>query len=99
MKIRHRVASCFRYFTLLDLDHYHALGVDRHASPEVIEAAYIALLEEVNRTAYYRFSALLLGQSPARLRRARKVLLNAKQRSAYDHQLDLCYRMDCNPRY
>jgi len=99
MKFKPFIARRFRYFTLLHLDHYHALGVDRNASPETIEAAYSALLTEVSRDAYARFTALLMGQSPARLQRARDVLLNVELRSAYDSHLDWLYHMHGNARF
>lgn len=34
----------FQYFTLLPLDHYHALGVERNASAEAIERSHVRIV-------------------------------------------------------
>lgn len=100
MNLMQYVSKRFRYFALLNLDHYHTLGVERSASKELIEVAYRSLLGELSAGSVLgRFGSTLLGQSEARLIRARDILLCDEERAAYDKHLDWMYTAFGNPLF
>jgi hypothetical protein len=86
-KIRDRIKSRFRYFALLPVDHYRALGISNSAGSDAIEMAYVATLRDISKSRRSLMLAFVYGQTPARLERARDELLNPAKRAAHDREI------------
>ena len=67
------------------VDHYETLEVSRHASPEVIRAAYKSLMQRLHPDK--RPQGQADGERAAQVARAYEVLSDAVQRAAYDQEL------------
>ena len=67
------------------VDHYETLEVSRHASPEVIRAAYKSLMQRLHPDKHPQGQAD--GERAAHVARAYEVLSDAVQRAAYDQEL------------
>ena len=87
-KLLQRIPPALARFSVVPVDHYTALGIDRGASDAQIEAAYADALERVTRSPWSKAEARICGRSPANLRTARDELLNPTERLSYDRYLD-----------
>lgn len=89
----------FQYFAILPVDPYRALGIEEDATDDEIKAAFIELSGAISVSRSARIVALIVGQSPARLERARNELLHPLKRKACDDHISHMTKLFGNPPY